>query len=723
MLNFPSRDFTAQYISLSYQSVVQTYTQGTASYFLDGLGNALFFVPTSSVGQQVITADQPVAYADLSGTSSVSILSSFSDTSSYAFEAAFSDTASFAVVSNLAITASFAVTSSYEIQHQISESWASSSLQAIFATQSLYATQSNFATSSISSSFATTASWSVTASYASYASNMGTAISCSWASQSFSASYLSASVATASSIYSNNSIVLDAGYLQLKPTLLTPTTDVSSSYIYVSHSMNTDSGVDLFFNQSGSLVKFKWIVNNLNSGLAYGGKITSSGSNVYVSAGRGMLMNYNTSPTRENNPIISKITWNDITQSITYLTSSQTTFLYIDSFGNLNQQPTNFAPEQYSSSIPLGRLGHADYFNVTSINPLVETTYNQIEQLGIFVRAFGPLKLNGTNIITLGAGLQFGVSSGESYIYGGMYYNTPGFPSEIDTPAIPTASLFRTYKSGSGFYIDNNGGNFYTTIDPTHWDNGSGVLQTVGSGNWTVQRVYFNPLTNRCGVYYGQEIYGTFNNAIAGFSTDTFNESVQTFTSYVLIGFLILRGNTTNLSDTSNNQILQAGVFRNISSTGGSTPTYSLGDLSNVSVASPSQNDLLMYSGSLWINSHNINVSGSLVGTSSYAITASSAQTSSYALTTIANSMKTITSSYTASVSDSTLLCNPKSAMGVNLPSTIGVGTIYNIKNISSFSITVTPASGLIDNQSFQTIQNQYTNMKVQWDGNNWWIL
>jgi hypothetical protein len=61
-MDFPSRNLTNQYISLSYQDVVQRYTPGatdTASYFLDGLGSVIAYIPTSSLGQQLVTIDQP----------------------------------------------------------------------------------------------------------------------------------------------------------------------------------------------------------------------------------------------------------------------------------------------------------------------------------------------------------------------------------------------------------------------------------------------------------------------------------------------------------------------------------------------------------------------------------------------------------------------------------------------------------------------------------------
>src|ERR1035437_5236069 len=130
--SFPSRDLTLQYISSSYESVVQVYTPeggDTNEYFLDGLGNVLLVVPSSSIDQVTITSDV---------TSSMSVLtSSFSNISALS---------SVSTVAILADTALIAVNSDFSI----SSSWASSSLS------SSYITSSNIVGTIISASYAKT---------------------------------------------------------------------------------------------------------------------------------------------------------------------------------------------------------------------------------------------------------------------------------------------------------------------------------------------------------------------------------------------------------------------------------------------------------------------------------------------------------------------------------------------------------------------------------------
>jgi len=579
----------------------------------------------------------------------------------------------------------------------------------------------------ITASLNGTASYSLTSISASYVPNLYPVVtvpSASWASQSLSSSFASTAsnfngqTISASNFYVSNSLVLDTAYLQLNTTTIAPTFNISSSYLYVSASANTDSGVDLYVNQSGSLTKFRWLTSGISSGLLYGGLLSISQSNVLVTPGAGLLINYNPSYTKENNPIINKVTWNAITQSLLYLATSQETFLSIDANGNLVQQTNNFTPQQQTSSITLGRLGHANYTTVTAINGITQPTYNQTSQISTFIKAFGPLKLSGMILSSNGTSLQFGLSSGQAYIYGGFYSTTPDFPSVYNTPTVATASMLRSYRSSSvGYYFDNNNGAFYTAIDPTHWDNGSGVLQTVGSGNWTVQRVYYNPSSNKCCVYYGQELYSTLTNAVAGFNTDTFSEGTNTMVSFVLVAYLILRGNTTNLSDTANNQIISAGIFRNLASAGGATPAYALGDLSNVLLTTPIAGNLLEYNGTNWINTNSANITGSLLGTASLATTASYVKPTSFIPNII-----TATSNYALLSSDYTVIMSGSSTLSASLPSaTVNNGQVYNIKNVSPYVVTLT-GSNLIDN-SYNWIINQWSSITVQSNGTQYYII
>lgn len=55
-MTFPSREFSEQYISSSYQDVLQKYVSGSNLYILDALGNVVFSMIASSIGDSVVAS-------------------------------------------------------------------------------------------------------------------------------------------------------------------------------------------------------------------------------------------------------------------------------------------------------------------------------------------------------------------------------------------------------------------------------------------------------------------------------------------------------------------------------------------------------------------------------------------------------------------------------------------------------------------------------------------
>jgi len=99
--------------------------------------------------------------------------------------------------------------------------------------------------------------------------------------------------------------------------------------------------------------------------------------------------------------------------------------------------------------------------------------------------------------------------------------------------------------------------------------------------------------------------------------------------------------------------------------------------------------------------------------------------------TGVATNIQTITTTYTATVNDYTLLCN--GTFTVTLP-TIGtllsganpqgvkVGQLFVIKNVGTGTITVSSTAN-IDGATTYTIGAQYQSITVQWDGTQYWII
>ena len=86
-------------------------------------------------------------------------------------------------------------------------------------------------------------------------------------------------------------------------------------------------------------------------------------------------------------------------------------------------------------------------------------------------------------------------------------------------------------------------------------------------------------------------------------------------------------------------------------------------------------------------------------------------------------SLTTVTSNYTAGLTDSTVLSNGAST--ITLPTASGVaGRVYTVKNIHAGSVTLaTTSSQTIDGAASYALSAQYKYVTVQSDGSNWFVI
>jgi hypothetical protein len=641
------------------------------------LGTASFAATASSADnftvRGTLTAQTIVAQVITSSTDFVTGSTRFGSllSNTHQFTGSVSMTGSLVVNNSLITTGSFTVVTGSSIEFQVTNTGVkignaitdthtvtgslsvSGSVTATNFTGSLFGTASwaqNVVTASyilqaVSSSFATTASYAVSTSLAANSillNNTGSSIFATTGSNVFRGNQtvtgslfqsgsliqignttLSGSIIISGSVSASTNILL-GGYLELDLGQDPGPNNSTASYLFTSAS-NTSTGFDLYYRQKNNLIKFKWIEGGISSGLLYGGVISYSGSTIFVKKGSGIITNMNASTGSEINPIFTYVNWNDYTASAQYITSSQNTYIYVNNTGTVSQQTSFFNQTQYEQAIPLGRVTHPNYVSITGVGSNVQTTYDSDTQQNDFIRAFGPIKVSGFSITPQTGSLRFGFGSGIAYNLGGFYTQDPNSTSHYEAAGFVTASIARAWRSGSGVYLDNNGGTFYTTVDPDYWDDGTGVLNTMSTGDWQIQRVFANPVTGRVVVYYGQNVYTTLINALQYLATDSFTEGEFTAHSLIFIGYLVLKGQTNNLTDTVNNRIIDAGIFRNIAggSSGGGAVAQTLEDLSDVTITTPSNGQALIYNGGIWINGNPL--SSSFATTASFTTTAISA--------------------------------------------------------------------------------------------------
>ena len=396
-----------------------------------------------------------------------------------------------------------------------------------------------------------------------------------------------------------------SGSVVIAPSTDPGTSNLNATYLFTSASNFSEDECDFYYRNKGTLWDQEWIEYGVGSGLIYGGVVTFSGTNLYVSPGGGIVVNYNAETGSANAVVPTQVKWGPITSSATYLTSSQYSHLYIDENGDLQQQVEDFTTLQYLEKIPLGTLGHLTNTYIDAFGEEKQTTYAGPAQANQFIRAFGPLKQQGYDISAVGSSLGFSTSTGITFKLGGFYSKDPNNPSIYDTPSLDsTGKTVRVHKSGSEFVGDINAGNFYDTIDPTKYDDGTGTLVNISGSTTTVQRVFVGPTSERFYVYYGQETYDSLATAINKLATEQFTESLTTSKSLTFIGYLVVQADATDLSDSSQANLINAGLFRNtVGGSGGGTSTISnLGEITDVNINAPATKQYLEYDAGIWRN-------------------------------------------------------------------------------------------------------------------------
>ena len=367
-------------------------------------------------------------------------------------------------------------------------------------------------------------------------------------------------------------------YLQFKPVgpLRIPTNKVAS-YIYTSGSTN-----DMYFTQYDpdggytNTTRLRWIEAGLKTGLLHGGILSSTtGSTTFnITEGSALKLDFNASTTTDPYPTIKFISWPTQTAiSLTYVTTAQITYVGIDENGAIIQRDVPFDDDDISNYIIIGRILHqsGNVTNGTITSPTTAYAYNQSTEY--FTRAFGPLKISGHVFEPSGSNLTLKKAAGTSYVSGRNYTSDPSSP-DLVLPSTDTAQLtskiFREYVSGSTAVILNNGNAGYADIDPAQYWNGS-ALAAVGGGQYSIQRVYWfpNSVNRAFFVYYGTATYATLDIAEAHINSENFTEGNNTVDAAILLGYIIVRGNATDLTNTSQARIIQAGLFRSTAGGGG----------------------------------------------------------------------------------------------------------------------------------------------------------
>jgi hypothetical protein len=361
------------------------------------------------------------------------------------------------------------------------------------------------------------------------------------------------------------------------------------------------------------------VSHNINTGILSGGIISGSigGTTVTIGAGYGQITSASFTINNGLETTYAPVSWNSF-QNLTpaFLNTHPFTYFYIDQYGNLQQQFTNFTDQQLKENIILGHVCHINLTNINLITNAQDVAYGTGFRLEELLRVFGPLKKSGLTIGPSGSSMRVSRASGQAFLIGTNYENDALYPDVRSLTAVTASNVCFIYRNGSNFIFDNNNGNFYTSVTSSKYDLGNGTLGTVNNNQWTIQRLFMFPNNPNDIVFYlGTVVYNSFSDAATRLVSEQFTEASITSENAVYLGALVSRGGATNLSLTSDAVFFQSGVFRGTGGGGGGGGgASSLDDLTDVTITSVSTGDLLIYSGSEWKNTKQLDGNYGLTG-------------------------------------------------------------------------------------------------------------
>jgi hypothetical protein len=274
--------------------------------------------------------------------------------------------------------------------------------------------------------------------------------------------------------------------------------------------------------------------NTISTGAySFTGITTASTTTINVAPMRGWVV-YNTYE-YSTSPLVLNVNYSGGTNvGITNIGSADATYLLVNSGGTLYQQTTFPSPQERRENIFLGKVVHPNRSTILAINNTVDYDVSPMSSLRDL---WTPIKIinDGVLVTPNGSNLNINTSSGTLWSNGIGWVTNELNPNSVTISAkVPASFFYRTQTGGTSSAV--------TVIDPTKYDVG-GVITSVGgaaSNDATNQRVYLYP-TGTINVLYGQTVYNTLSEAVAGIQSETFVVYPNAKTTGVLIGIISVR--------------------------------------------------------------------------------------------------------------------------------------------------------------------------------------
>ena len=296
--------------------------------------------------------------------------------------------------------------------------------------------------------------------------------------------------------------------------------------------------------------------------------------------------------------VSSPIEWTGKTNiAVTNIGSQLVTYVLIGTGGIVYQQSTYPTAQQQREKIFIGVVAHVNQTIVDAVDNRQVFSKNPVSQLYDVLSAIGFLNIEGNIVSAFSNTLQIRKSLGKILASGANYYINPSDPHVLETPLLNPATW--QYRLRNGFnYTGLNQGTIITTL----YDVGTNVPATVPNNAWSIQRFYLFP-SNAIKVMFSQFTYASKADALSVISSESFIVEPSILANGLFIGYLIVKKDTTDLSNIALAQFYSITKFGATSSAGAASSnlqaSYNLSESNPEILTNSTQGGLNIRRGSL----------------------------------------------------------------------------------------------------------------------------
>ncbi len=231
--------------------------------------------------------------------------------------------------------------------------------------------------------------------------------------------------------------------------------------------------------------------------------------------------------------------------SVTNIATQNATYIAIDPTDNsIVQSSEPFTASQRRDYVILGVIVHSNRSTVTAVNNLPDVALLSLAQLNDLMDGLRNFNIDGNVISANGANLSINKSAGDIFKKGVNFQTDNTDPHTVSLAGLIAPANLRFRTSTGDETADTN-------VFPLKYENGAGgAVNDIPQNRFAIYRVNLFS-SNLIRIQYGQAIYQTMAEAVAGITTESFVTESNIADNALLRAFVIVKGDTTSMLDTT----------------------------------------------------------------------------------------------------------------------------------------------------------------------------